>query len=173
MEPIRFHYTSQNNMSHTAKLLLDNFCNPGLFSWKREMEIKEMRTPWQLSYVFLFFFVPPTVQQTSWGLSHISKPLTLKFKVQLVGVLQHTRGAGGGGGAKCSSVIFLQQVARLKVSTQHAPNWSVSLIHNAKFDAADCRVPFSGFLWWFYSQGAQETFYDLKGFINFLIANEH
>lgn len=142
MEPIPFHFIyiqSQNNMSHTMKLHLDNFCNPRIIFLKEAWNKRD--DSWQLTKDVFF-----TVQQTSLGLSHISKVLTLKFKMQILGFVQH-KGSSISGRAKCSSIVFLQQVASFKLSAQRAPNWSAKLCHNhnAKFDAADRGSTFKGF----------------------------
>lgn len=89
-------YISKQHESH-CETALRQFLQPRALLLKERDGNKRDENTMTAVLCFLFFFVPPTVQQTSWGLSHISKPLTLKFKVQLVGVLQHTRGAGGGG----------------------------------------------------------------------------
>lgn len=92
-------YISKQHESH-CETALRQFLQPRALLLKERDGNKRDENTMTAVLCFLFFFVPPTVQQTSWGLSHISKPLTLKFKVQLVGVLQHTRGAGGGGGGE-------------------------------------------------------------------------
>lgn len=69
---------------------------------------------------------------------------TLKF-MMLLGFLQHMRRAGG---VMWPSIVFLQEVGSLKLSTQHAPNWCVKLNLNVTSDAAYSKVPFKGFLQW-------------------------
>lgn len=76
------------------------------------------------------------------------------------------------GGAKWSSLVFLEQVAGLKLSVRRAPNWSVKLNHNAGLTQLTAKYLLKLFKVG-YSQQAPDMCLDMKELINFLMANEH